>query len=74
MGDKIVEIRVQMSSKKSNENRHPNSVILVFILGPLGQKIKRNKEAFFRSGSREAPKLDFGCILESFWGCFGREF
>ena len=36
MGDKIVEIGVQMSSKKSSENRHPNLVILGSIFGTLG--------------------------------------
>ena len=35
LGDKIVEIGVQMSSKKSSENRHPNSVVLGFILGTI---------------------------------------
>ena len=44
MGDKIVEIRVQMSSKKSSENRHPKLVILGSIFGGpfwdhLGDKI-----------------------------------
>ena len=36
MGDKIVEIGVQMSSKKSSENRHPKLVILGSIFGTLG--------------------------------------
>ena len=36
MGDKIVEIGVQMSSKKSSENRHPNLMILGSIFGTLG--------------------------------------
>ena len=35
LGDEIVEIGVQMSSKKSAENRHPNSVILGSILGSI---------------------------------------
>ena len=35
LGDKIVEIGVQMSSKKSAENKHPNSVILGSILGTI---------------------------------------
>ena len=35
LGDKIVEIGVQMSSQKSSENRHPNSVILGSILGTI---------------------------------------
>ena len=36
MGDKIVEIGVQTSSKKNSENRHHILVILGFILGTLG--------------------------------------
>ena len=36
LGDKIVEIGVQTSSKKSSENRHPTLVILGFILGTIG--------------------------------------
>ena len=31
-----MEIGVQMSSKKSSENRHPNLVIFGFILGTIG--------------------------------------
>ena len=36
LGDKIVEIGVQTSSKKNSENRHPHLVILGFILGTIG--------------------------------------
>ena len=36
LGNKIVEIGVQMSSKNSSENRHPNLVILGSILGTIG--------------------------------------
>ena len=36
LGDKIVEIRVQTSSKKISENRHHILVILGSILGTLG--------------------------------------
>ena len=57
-----------MSSKTSSENRHPNLVILGTIGAPWDIFLERNYGAFFRVGSRGAPKVDLRSILGCFWG------
>ena len=59
-----MEIGVQMSGKKSSENRHPNSVILGPFWGPfLSQKsvVCRSKnQCVLHVGAREAGYIKMG--------------
>ena len=71
MGDKIVEIGVQTSSKKSSENRHHILVILGSILGTLGLPWGTLWSAIRELFSGLVPGGLPRWILDTFYGVLG---
>ena len=71
LGDKIVEIRVQTSSKRISENRHHVLVILGSILGTLGLPWGTFWSVIRELFSGLVPGGLPRWISDAFWGVFG---